>query len=71
MHKRSLQHPRDEKGKFEKVCGCILHNSDPANDNYLVKTSSASDRRSYKDSVADGYIEGWATHIAMEKLFRV
>ena len=63
MHKRSFQHPRDEKGKFGKVCGCILHNCDPANDHSLVKTSCVNDRRSYKDLVADGYIERWATHI--------
>ena len=62
MHKRSFQHPQDEKGKFGKVCGCILHNCHPANDHSSVKTSCVNNRRSYKDLVADGYIERWATH---------
>ena len=63
MRKWSFQHPWDEIGKFKNVFGCILHNSDPKNDHILVKTSSVNDRHSYKDFVADGYIERWVKHI--------
>ena len=38
------------------MCGCILHNSDPADDHALVKTSSVNDRRTYKVQLLMGIL---------------
>ena len=63
MWKISYQHPRNEAGQFQKQCGCSIHVENPEEKSEIVKTSTVSRKKGYKNLVDEGLIDRRTSYV--------